>query len=141
MGPNPTEPAPNLSLYLDPPIYYHDNIVALIEQNPMDNFLYALKSSESKRQYPKRFEKFLNFLGLQGSLHEKAIKFVMKAQLDIQWADSSFMKFLEFQKSRNLQGEIATGTVVNYYRATKLFYYRATKMQNRPHLVHINRTY
>jgi hypothetical protein len=51
----------------------------------------------------------------------KAIKFVMKAQLDIQWADGSFMKFLEFQKNRNLKGEIATGTVVNYYRATKLF--------------------
>jgi integrase len=95
--------------------------MAVIEQNPTDNFLYALKSSESKRQYPKRFEKFLNFLGLQGSLEGKAIKFVTKAQLDIQWADSSFMKFLEFQKSRNLQGEIATGTVVNYYRATKLF--------------------
>lgn len=31
------------------------------------------------------------------------------------------MKFLEFQKNRNLKGEIATGTVVNYYRATKLF--------------------
>jgi hypothetical protein len=70
--------------------------VALIEQNPINNFLYALKSSESKRQYPKRFEKFLNFLGLEGSLEEKAIKFAMKAQLDIQWADAGFMKFLEF---------------------------------------------
>ena len=87
----------------------------------MDNFFYALKSSESRRQYPKRFEKFLNFLGLDGSLEEKSIKFLMKAQLDIQWADGSFMKFLEFQKNRNLGGEIATGTVVNYYRATKLF--------------------
>jgi hypothetical protein len=87
----------------------------------MDNFLYALKSSESRRQYPKRFEKFVNFLGLDGNLQEKSIKFLVKARQEIQWADSSFMKFLEFQKNRNLKGEIATGTVVNYYRATKLF--------------------
>jgi hypothetical protein len=95
--------------------------MAVIEQNPLDNFFYALKSSESRRQYPKRFEKFLNFLGLEGGLQEKAIKFFTKAQQDIRGADSSFMKFLEFQKNRNLRGEIATGTVVNYYRATKLF--------------------
>jgi hypothetical protein len=60
-------------------------------------------------------------MGLEGSLEEKAIKFVVKAQQDFQWADGSFMKFLEFQKSRNMKGEIAAGTVVNYYRATKLF--------------------
>jgi hypothetical protein len=95
--------------------------VAVIEQNPMDNFLYALKSSESRRQYPKRFEKFLNFLGLEGNLSEKTMAFVIRARQDIHWAGVSFMKFLEFQKSRNLKGEIATGTVVNYYRATKLF--------------------
>lgn len=70
--------------------------MAVIEQNPMDNFLYALKSSESKRQYPKRFEKFLNFIGLEDGLGEKAIKFFTKARLDIQWADRNFMKFLEF---------------------------------------------
>jgi integrase len=95
--------------------------MAVIEQNPIDNFFYALKSSESRRQYPKRFEKFLNFLGFDGSLEDKSTAFLLKARQDIQWADGSFMKFLEFQKSRNLKGEIATGTVVNYYRATKLF--------------------
>ena len=39
----------------------------------------------------------------------------------IQWAERNFMIFLEYQKRRNLKGEIATGTVVNYYRATKSF--------------------
>lgn len=95
--------------------------MAVIEQNPMDNFLYALKSSESRRQYPKRFEKFLNFLVLDGNLENKSKTFVIIASQDIQWAERNFMKFLEFQKNRNLKGEIATGTVVNYYRAIKLF--------------------
>ena len=75
----------------------------------MDNFFYALKSSESRRQYPKRFEKFLNFLGLEGNLAEKTMTFVIKARQDIQWAGVNFIRFLEFQKSRNLKGEIAPG--------------------------------
>ena len=51
--------------------------MAVIEQNPIDNFFYALKSSESRRQYPKRFEKFLNFLGLDGSLEDKSKAFLL----------------------------------------------------------------
>jgi hypothetical protein len=47
--------------------------MAVIEQKPLDNFFYALKSSESRRQYPKRFEKFLNFVGLEGSLEDQSI--------------------------------------------------------------------
>ena len=46
--------------------------------DPMFNFLYALKAPETKRQYPKRFEMFLNFLKLYGDLNKKAYNFIKK---------------------------------------------------------------
>jgi hypothetical protein len=37
-----------------------------IAKDPMAVFLYAVKSPESKRQYPRRFKMFLDFLDLGG---------------------------------------------------------------------------
>jgi hypothetical protein len=34
--------------------------------------MYALKSSEARRQYPKRLKMLFDFLGLPGSLEEQA---------------------------------------------------------------------
>jgi len=41
---------------------------------PFENFLYALKAEESKRQYPHRLDKFLTFLEFQGTIEEKCAK-------------------------------------------------------------------
>jgi hypothetical protein len=38
---------------------------------PYENFIYALKAKESIRQYPHRLDKFLIFLGLEGTISEK----------------------------------------------------------------------
>ena len=38
---------------------------------PYENFLYALKANETKRQYPNRLDKFLTFMELQGTIEEK----------------------------------------------------------------------
>jgi hypothetical protein len=46
--------------------------------------MYALNSSEAKRQYPKRFEIFLNFLSLSRELNEKTLQFYQRAKLDLQ---------------------------------------------------------
>jgi len=32
--------------------------------SPYENFVFALKAKETKRQYPHRLDKFLSFLGL-----------------------------------------------------------------------------
>jgi hypothetical protein len=40
--------------------------------DPMTKFMYALKAKESKRQYPRRFKTFLDFLKLEGSMNEQA---------------------------------------------------------------------
>ncbi|MFZ0893662.1 MAG: hypothetical protein WAZ77_04085, partial [Candidatus Nitrosopolaris sp.] len=91
------------------------------EQNPMASFLYALKAPESRRQYPRRFKMFLDFVNIQGTLEEQAKQFVIQAREEQKWAQDNIMRFLEFHKERVRRKEIAPGTVINYYRATKLF--------------------
>jgi hypothetical protein len=83
--------------------------------------MYALKSSEARRQYPKRLKKLFDFLNLAGSLEEQANEFLNKARQNIQWSQDSIMRFLEFHKERVRRKELAAGTLKNYYRATKLF--------------------
>jgi len=39
-----------------------------------ENFVYALKAEETKKQYPHRLDKFLTFMGLQGTIEEKCSK-------------------------------------------------------------------
>ena len=41
---------------------------------PFENFLYALKAEESKRQYPHRLDKFLTFLEFEVQIEEKCAK-------------------------------------------------------------------
>jgi hypothetical protein len=83
--------------------------------------MYALKSSEARRQYPKRLKMLFDFLGLPGTLEEQANEFLDKAGRNIQWSQDSIMKFLDFHKERVRRKELAAGTLKNYYRAAKLF--------------------
>jgi hypothetical protein len=41
------------------------------QQDPLAMFLYALKAPETKRQYPRRFKVFLDFLHLEGTFEEQ----------------------------------------------------------------------
>jgi integrase len=88
---------------------------------PMTKFMYALKAKESKRQYPRRFKMFLDFLGLQGTINEQAKQFLENTKRNPQWTEDEFMDFVSFQLQRVSTGEIAESTIKNYYRPTKLF--------------------
>jgi hypothetical protein len=87
----------------------------------MAAFTYALKASESKRQYPRRFKIFLDYLNLKGALVEQAEQFYLKASKDLPWCEQNLMAFVEYEKERARRGEISECTIPNYYRATKLF--------------------
>jgi hypothetical protein len=87
----------------------------------MTVFMYALKAPESRRQYPRRFKIFLDYLGLKGSLEEQVQEFYMKAIVSHQWVEEVLMSFIEYEKERSKKGEISVSTIPNYYRATKLF--------------------
>jgi hypothetical protein len=44
----------------------------IVKSSPYQNFVFALKSKDVKRQYPVMLSRFLNFIGSQGdSLEEK----------------------------------------------------------------------
>jgi hypothetical protein len=87
----------------------------------MAAFRYGLRSPDTKRQYPPRFQYFLDFLKIPGILEEQAKQFILKARENPQWAQESLMSFIDFQKERVRRGEISESTITNYYKATKLF--------------------
>jgi integrase len=91
------------------------------EQDPLAMFLYALKAPETKKQYPRRFKVFLDFLNLEGTFEEQTKQFLMKARTNHQWTQDNFMQFIAFQIQRANRKEIDECTISNYYKATKLF--------------------
>jgi hypothetical protein len=94
----------------------------ITQQSPLYPFMYALKSSEARRQYPKRLKMLFDYLKLQGSLEEQSKGFLDKTrQNGVQWAQDSIMIFLDYHKERVRRKELAAGTLKNYYRAAKLF--------------------
>jgi hypothetical protein len=93
----------------------------LEEKDPMTAFMYGLRAPDTKRQYPRRFQYFLNFLQFSGTLEEQAKQFTLKARENPNWAQESLMSFIEFQKERVKRNEISESTITNYYKATKLF--------------------
>ena len=64
--------------------------------DPLQNFLYALKAPDSKRQYPRRLEYFFDYLGLDGTLKEKCIIFYNQAKDELQWTQHQLMQYIEF---------------------------------------------
>ena len=83
--------------------------------------MYGLRAPDTRRQYPRRFQYFLDFLRIPGTLEEQAKQFVLKARENQVWAQESLMSFIEFQKERVRRAEISESTITNYYKATKLF--------------------
>ena len=64
-----------------------------------DNFLFGLKSREIKRQYPHRLDKFLSYLGLEGTIEEKCIQ-LSETGKDVDLLHSQLMRFINIQKQR-----------------------------------------
>ena len=91
------------------------------EADPMDVFRYRLRAPDTKRQYPRRFHYFLNFLKLPATLDEQAKQFIIKAKENPTWVQQSLISFVQFQKDRVSKGEICDSIITNYYKATKLF--------------------
>lgn len=89
--------------------------------NPITNFLIALKAPETKRQYPKRLEVFLDFLGYQGKFEDKVKIFYQNAVTDSKWLSCKLVEFIQYQKERVQRNEIVESTISNYFKAIKLF--------------------
>lgn len=82
----------------------------------ISRFMYALKSRETRRQYPQRLKVFLDFLDPSGGiLDEQALQFLDKVRQDPRWFEDRFMDFIGFQLARVSRGDISESTIPNYY--------------------------
>lgn len=114
----------NSALYAstDNPIYGSNlKLTATKHLSPYENFSYALKSKEVKRQYPSLLNRLSNFLDLQGTVEDKCNQLVKFAKEDPDLFQSNLMRYCNFQKQRIEKGEITEGTMRNYIKAIKLF--------------------
>jgi hypothetical protein len=67
---------------------------------PFENFLFALNSIESKRQYPNILDKFLTFIGFEGTIQEKCDEFSELSGKDSLLLQSYIIRFINLQKDR-----------------------------------------
>src|SRR5215216_7341519 len=75
------------------------------QDDPYESFLYALKSSETKRQYPKRLKVVFDYLVSINELKEAQLEnqckeVVSKTLQNPHWLTSCIMKFIMFQNDR-----------------------------------------
>ncbi len=94
--------------------------------DPYESFLYALKASETKRQYPKRLKVVFDYLVSINELKETQIEnqckeVVSKTLQNPHWLTSCLMRFIIFQNERIKNKEIVAITAYNYIRSLKLF--------------------
>ncbi len=106
-GPNPSRPAPLVVLLLVPSVT-EGRKMAEYESEPLELFLYAMKSDATKDRYKRRMRNFFDFLELQGNLAEQAKQFISKSKKNgNSWVTANVMRFLSFHKERVERGEIA----------------------------------
>lgn len=88
----------------------------------LNSFLYALKTTETKRQYSRNLKLFFDFgFDPNLTLSAQASLFVEKAK-DSNWTISYFIQFFKFQIENRVNASIITcATLKNYFKAAKLF--------------------
>jgi hypothetical protein len=60
--------------------------------------MYALKSSEARRQYPRRLKIFFDYVGLRGTLNEQEIEFLKRLKEDSNSPQDNLLRFLTFTR-------------------------------------------
>lgn len=101
-------------------VFSHESILNL---TPYENFMFALKSSETKRQYPKLLKIFLDFINIDPSktIEERANILFEKSQKDAKWLETQIFRYVIYNKNKVDRNEIASGTLKNYIKIIKLF--------------------
>ena len=95
----------------------------IIQDQHLSSFLFALKTTETKRQYSRNLKLFFNF-GFKSSLSlgEQADLFITKAVEDTNWTTNYFIQFFKNQiENRVNTNLISSATLKNYFKAAKLF--------------------
>ncbi|MGH9976618.1 MAG: hypothetical protein ACRD8Z_12410 [Nitrososphaeraceae archaeon] len=112
-------PTSILSLYSGPPCITHwkRSLMEVIGKvaNPLSQFLYALKSAETKSQWPNRLRIVFEFLGLEGALDDQARQFLaLSKEGHVALIQDRLIDFASYQIRTAQQGK--------YLKAIKLPY-------------------
>jgi hypothetical protein len=96
--------------------------VSVSETEPLEVFLYAIRSNTTKSRYLHRLKNFFDYLGIEGDVKTQARAFVSASQeKGKNWVYANVMKFLSYHKERAERGEVSNSSVRNYYKPLKLF--------------------
>ena len=92
---------------------------------PIETFVNSINSPQTRRQYKRKIEIFLDSLELEAgsatTLEEKAVFFIQRATNDPSWAIACVERVVAQQKQRYYAKEISAGTIRNYYKPIKSF--------------------
>ena len=86
--------------------------------------MYALSSRESKRQYPKRLQMFLDYINIKSPPIEESCNIsyeIIKGEKGVEYLETHLLNFFAVQNQRAQGGEISTETIKNYYKPIKRF--------------------
>ena len=96
--------------------------VSIAETEPLEVFLYAIKSNATKQRYLNRLKNFFEFMRIEGDIKTQARAFVIASHVKGKnWVYANVMKFLTFHKERAERGEVSNASVRNYHKPLKLF--------------------
>jgi hypothetical protein len=85
--------------------------VPISEAEPLEVFLYAIKSQTTKSRYLNRLRNFFDYLGLEGDVKTQAQAFVIATQeKGKNWVYANVMKFLPYHKERAERGEVSNAS-------------------------------
>jgi integrase len=85
--------------------------------------MYAVNAPESKRQYPRRLQVFLDFVHIDRLTVEEKTNhlYLMITENGREWLENQLIKFFASQNQRVERNEISAQTIRNYYKPVKLF--------------------
>lgn len=85
--------------------------------SPYLKFMYALIAPESKRQYPRRLQVFLDFIHIDRLTVEEKTNhlYLMITENGREWLENQLIKFFASQNQRVERNEISAQTINNYF--------------------------
>lgn len=91
--------------------------------SPYENFMMALKSKETKRQYPKLLKIFLDHIRLEASLsfEERVNLLYEKSTTETNWLATNTFRYILFHEKRVERKEIVAGTLKNHVKVIRVF--------------------
>ncbi len=91
--------------------------------SPYENFMMALKSKETKRQYPKLLKMYLDFIRLDDSLtFENRVNLLYeKSMNEKNWLATNTFRYILYHEKRVERKEIVAGTLKNHVKVIRVF--------------------